>query len=296
MDCREPLRPVIFNSLLRGRAMKRTIVLFAFLASCLALASQIPAPGAGEQNKHPQTKSQGGENGSNADQRGTESSPLVVKVVLPHDTNPATKSNPQEQDNEPPHEWWVIVPTIALALFTLVLAIYTWKLWGTTKRVAQEAKNSSERQLRAYVEAPTGNPLLREWLNGILPVVQVNFRNVGETPAYDMTSALRLEVLDFPYTGTFGPPEQTRGGPAVVNPGQGRFISCATDQPVSNAVRQDIERTAVEAGSKALYLWGWVHFLDAFGKRQSVNFRLCFRGQFVRAAPWIYCDEGNDAT
>ena len=48
-------------------------------------------------------------------------------------------------------EWLVAIFTGLLVVVTAWLAVYTYRLWGATDRLVTDAKDTSQRQLRAYV-------------------------------------------------------------------------------------------------------------------------------------------------
>lgn len=62
---------------------------------------------------------------------------------------PAPKA--EQHDKEAPPEWWLIIPTWLLAVFTAGVFGYTVVLALATKKLVGDAQVTSKRELRAYV-------------------------------------------------------------------------------------------------------------------------------------------------
>ena len=77
-----------------------------------------------------------------------------------------------------------------IAAFTALLFWATWLLWRATKKLVQGAKDTSKRQLRAYVIAGAGD--IQEIDNGFL--LAATLKNTGQTPA----SNVRVGGESFP--------------------------------------------------------------------------------------------------
>jgi hypothetical protein len=105
---------------------------------------QTPTPGVSadkpnKQNTDPQEKPE-------ADQRGTDKTPFIIKVLpsQPSEPPPAPHTN-QEKQKTTDWDWWSDKsPEILIALFTLFL-------WLATRRLVKGADETAERQLRPYV-------------------------------------------------------------------------------------------------------------------------------------------------
>jgi hypothetical protein len=87
------------------------------------------------------------------DLRGTETSPFLIKVLPPvtiehHSTEQHSTEPAEAPANYMSPEWWLVYITGLLAVITGALATYTWKLWRATKTLAEDAKQTAERQAR----------------------------------------------------------------------------------------------------------------------------------------------------
>lgn len=166
----------------------------------------------------------------------------------------------------------------AVALFTLVLAGATFLLWRSTKALAEEARNTARRQLRAYVfpvqfEKPGGKSL----------EVKVVVRNFGSTPAYGLAAAARAE---FTVSEDYLTPVVNAGHPlGILAPSSVTVVKCVEQIAIPNVRSADVDTANTE-----LYVHGLISYTDTFGKQRWCRFRQVYRdGQFVASR------SGNDA-
>lgn len=75
----------------------------------------------------------------------------IIKAVLPKQSeSEATREQAKEAEHAN-NELWIMRSTVFLALVTLGLAIFTALLWNAARKLVCDARDNSERQLRAYV-------------------------------------------------------------------------------------------------------------------------------------------------
>ena len=103
-----------------------------------------PTPPKAEQKNQADTKDK--QQPPTPDQRGTENSPLFIKVIPPLTVEPPPAALAQHSNMYTSPEWWLVLVTLILAAITAILAGYTAKLWGATKSLAEEAKQTATRQ------------------------------------------------------------------------------------------------------------------------------------------------------
>jgi hypothetical protein len=147
-----------------------------------------------------------------ANERGTAANPIVEDIVpAPDAKTKATQAAHDEHEKEA-REWHLVLGTYAIALFTMflffgtaALAIYTWRLWRTTKGSADEALAASTRATktltrieRAYL---TGGGDIEN--RGGRKHFRVDAANYGKTAAfltnYEIRFAAKLaEVQEGP--------------------------------------------------------------------------------------------------
>ena len=87
---------------------------------------------------------------SETDQRGTEQSPLIIKILPTANGEEKPPPIPDTRESDAPTDWGLIT-NILLALFSGGLFYATWKLSGATKSLVKGAEDTARRQLRAYV-------------------------------------------------------------------------------------------------------------------------------------------------
>jgi hypothetical protein len=139
----------------------------------------------------------------------------------------------------------------------LLIFVTVW-LVLVTKALVDGSKNTAERQLRAYVSVMGGHVKVvagssdKLYLRGNL-----EFKNAGQTPAYDFSSWTITELVDDP---EIMPEMRSNGaGSSVVGPNTDRFVDIAKG-PLTQA---DID--AIRRGTKHIIVWGEVTYTDAFG-------------------------------
>ena len=91
-------------------------------------------------------------------------------------------------------EFWTALATIAIAAFTLTLKWSTDRLWTAGERQLAHFEDTAERQLRAYI-FPRHTKLIDFNSN---PLVQIIFKNSGQTPAYDTALWATVAVAAYP--------------------------------------------------------------------------------------------------
>lgn len=157
--------------------------------------------------------------------------------------------------------------TIALAFLTLVLAIGTLFLWLATRRLVRGSEKTAERQLRAYV-FPFHNKIEKFDTS---PLVNVGFKNSGQTPAYDVTVWTVVGIAAYPFANKPEQPIniQKSQKSGHIGPGAEMHTICKLGRSVTTS-----ETTAVTAGTAALYVYGELTYQDAFGKPRFTH--VCF--------------------
>jgi hypothetical protein len=156
------------------------------------------------------------------------------------------------------------------------------------------AKDTAERQLRAYVYVlppPQGIP--NAVADGLQRAV-VAVRNSGQTPAYQMQ--FRGNFGFGPYPAPTNPTfrEGPYGGAMVLNPATelttGAVIS--TEEKFSQADLDSI----VDGKTRRLYIFGSVIYKDAFGKDRVTEFCFAYYGKGPVLTSMDYCGQHNRQT
>jgi hypothetical protein len=166
-------------------------------------------------------------------------------------------------------------------------------------RTLNHMRESSEQQLRAYVLMESASVVIGSLANppqpdkADTPFAGMLIKNFGQTPAYKVVSWAQITVIPVANENTMPVvppiPEQfttTLGPGATFNKGVW-FDRSFTPNEITDIV----------AGTRAIYLYGRIGYLDAFKKRRFANFRLRYTGQYPPPQNSIlkFSEQGNDA-
>lgn len=149
------------------------------------------------------------------------------------------------------------------------------------------ARETAKRELRAYINVAQ---VRVDGLEGNARFC-LEYKNCGQTPAYDIRGWNGLELRDAERIKTF---ESTGNdaGLGVLGPGNSAyFIKPAPRRLVMK------EFDMLRAGDAAIYLWGEISYRDIFGERHTTRFRYFIGGRHgVQPDRRMeYCDDGNEA-
>jgi hypothetical protein len=160
------------------------------------------------------------------------------------------------------------------------------------------AQRTAKRQLRAYICMDTADV---RFVAG-QPHATVNFKNCGETPAYEVRGWIGIEVMKYPPELPSSPPLRTLMPKQTIGPQGG--LQYAGQRRSSVLSRDEIEK--IEVGFLTFFVFGRIDYKDTFGKEWYTVYRLMAGGpEGVRAmvakdgSPiWALTPdvEGNEAT
>jgi hypothetical protein len=175
-----------------------------------------------------------------------------------------------------------------IAAFTVILAFSTIFLWAATRDLVAGAERTAERQLRAYVFIEEANLVYFDEV----PVAQVLFKNAGQTPAYHFVAWNAVRLATFPLDLELRQPADADTNRAFIGPGMKANITtklARLSEPRKNAIRE---------GSAALYVFGRADYIDAFGHKQYLKWRLYFGAESAARSDGGLSlhPEGNDAS
>jgi hypothetical protein len=217
--------------------------------------------------------------------------PPAESVPIDHPP-PAVAANADPREGAEPQEEKADAE-VALVYLTAALAFFTFLLWISTQSLAAEAVVTGRRQatevresldigrrtvetmqananmqLRAYVaveDAVISDPLSDDEVR-----IAVHIKNFGQTPAADFRCRFAVIVVDDPDSARpdfeslakqWSPQPQSSLAP-------GGVVTLLTGMSPFNTA----ERDALKKGTKGLYVFGEVHYEDAFGTGRSTRF------------------------
>jgi hypothetical protein len=172
-----------------------------------------------------------------------------------------------------------------LALGTVGIAIYTWKLW-------KGAETTSRAQLRAYVMVDSAR--VDDFGVGKTPVAHLVFKNSGQTPAYNLTHWCRMGVRPFPLVEGIPARGDTSEElpPRPLAPG----ASMHTSATIKGYILGDQTIQAMARGTGAIYVVGEIRYEDAFGEKRETDFLIFSGGPIGMDGAMASYNSGNRIT
>lgn len=225
--------------------------------------------GVGQSQEPP--KSETAKNKGTSEQRGSEQAPLFVKTPSPS-TQDERDYETYEKYEKPANDKKITAATVALAYITFFLALFTAGLWYATYRLVREGKETSQRQLRAYVhcaEVPTNLDVrAQQVIHGNIYFVTgaritIKWENAGLTPAKDcmMWTSYKFLPVDQPIDLAFKKAERSEPVKMLLGP-KGRIDSI----PIHLSVDQMMNIFDKKARA---FLWGLSEYRDIFSKESA---------------------------
>jgi hypothetical protein len=193
-------------------------------------------------------------------------------------------------NRQPPPTDWMLCLTAALVFVASVQAI----IYGIQACLMRSAiiasKESSERQLRAYVSVSYPQGWDEEFPKNIrgAPSYTAKIKNTGQTPAYNVISRGGISSMDDPQPDNYPPviiDKSANIGRIVLAPEEMSEVICELG---------DHTRITESSKSRMLYVRGRIEYDDAFGRPHFTDFCfiwVAFGGKkILRASKY-----GNDA-
>lgn len=190
-----------------------TIIILLFIIVVNA-QSQRPFPSPGIKSNPPQAQTPSKQQPTEADKRGTEQSPLIIKTINPPKTQAEADQERKEHEDKSSQDWWLVRFTGFLAcvaflqLVTFVFqAIYLYKGFEATAKAANAADASAKALTaseRAYLfvtiimKTPDAENIAGiadkepQYNEGIVKLIVTNH---GKTPAILTAYPYTTEVL-----------------------------------------------------------------------------------------------------
>jgi hypothetical protein len=217
-----------------------------------------PPPRLAETRSPPQAHSEQTDSKPGTEPRGSADAPFFVQVVPAPKTAEERAQEAQDRQEKSSTDWWLMVFTGAVALFTLMLVGATALLYRAGERQLAHLDRTAKRELRAYVFVDTVH--IKHILDGNgVPEAVVRVKNFGQTPAYEACAVTGFAVSTHP------PPQglltisdealaesKTRSS---MGPGQTEIV-IASPRPQLNRPLTDQERYEVGSGGATIYVYG----------------------------------------
>jgi hypothetical protein len=255
------------------------------LVFCLALIGEslaqtfAPIPSPGESRQPEQIQPSPPETPAATDQRGTDQSPLVVKV-LPAPAQNNSGEPPRETSDKSPADWFLVIFAGLLVIVSagqgIMFVLQTRRFHETVQMLMSgESALIFLSEPNAGLLLPGGNFANEPESPGVpLPLITCQFINVGRTTA--VIKEIRGELLlgtQFPREPTYNYSQAKRA----------ELVAMPEKKTVEQRFEYDRNFTAVEIElikerKVGILFFGYVKYSDIFGRQHSKGFGLICRG------------------
>jgi hypothetical protein len=262
-----------------------TVVLFTVvLFGTAAAQTKPPAPGSSKPEKPSQGQPARRDQPVTRDERGTDASPISVKIVPAPKTQIEAAQEKAERDAKAASDQWLVYLTGGL-VFVGVVQVFVFSIQAYWLRQTIDVmRDTATRQLRAYVSVPKSR--LLNLTGPGLAQSHVIIRNAGQTPAYNLRHVGGLALGPIPpNVGA----DEFRGPTTVAVLAPGDQV-----EQITAAGREltDDDRNELRSGAKSIHVYGDIRYKDAFGHERFTRYRLM--SVHLNAA-LIVCDDGNES-
>jgi hypothetical protein len=236
--------------------MRWLIALF-FLTGAVFAQSQQPSPSDRVLSDQNQPKASNQNTQPAADQRGTENSPIIIKIAPgPNAQEEAAqakriKKEKAMADSRAEIITYVVVGATVIQAVALIITIFVMVRNG-------------RRQLRAYVSLDGGSIRIisdnqgNKFVEGF-----VNLKNCGQTPARNCKSWVQIKIDNIG-----NPPfDQKSYGKGASIIGPGTPFNLPVHYPLTA-----VDLAAIRSESKRIYVWGETEYIDVFNYDRFFKF------------------------
>jgi hypothetical protein len=126
-----------------------------------------------------------------------------------------------------------------------------------------------------------------------IPAISMLIKNSGQTPAYDVVSWLKIEVIPVAEEGSLSVPALAKKHSTAVGTGCTFNKALWFDRPITAD-----EKEGILGGTLGIYAHGRIEYRDVFKIRHFSNFRLVYTGKVfppIKGAVMGFCEHGNSA-
>lgn len=244
-------------------------------------------------------------------QNAADNTPHTVTFINNQESpTDAHKAQPHAPTWYASSEWWLVVIAALTGGFIASQASEMRRATEVMQDQLRHMRESSERQLRAYVVSEMGSicniaPPVRtsgptpqtdarithpDWG----PVATMRIKNAGQTPAFRVQHWGNMCFGEYPLTSILPPkdasvkPIHSMLGPGIISTKLFRFGPPLTPEQIS----------ALRAGTGAIYVYGEILYEDAFGTPRYTRYRLMHHlmgGAIGVSTDLGFAEDGNDA-
>lgn len=215
-----------------------------------------------------------------ADNRGTEQSPLSVRIIPAPRTPAEAARDAADQQERATANLWMMLLGGAVAVGA-VLQFGAWIALIVTTR----------RQVRAYVFV-AGAEIIDVEI-GAVPIVQVEIKNAGQTPAHELRHVWRCGFFEHPLNQKLPLPLPSEPSARThLAPGASVKTHRIAEKQLTGAANTELTNRAT-----ALYVYGEILYKDAFNRQRFTRY-VFFHAGLPRMGPGqlVAHEKGNEAS
>ena len=237
--------------------------------------------------------------------RGSMAEPIYIAPVETSKDKSRQAISDRIQAQEAQSNWLIMLFTGGMLLIAGVQAflfLRQLKLMRESLDTAASAARSAEhsveimrdtaqRQLRAYISIETSKI---EFPEPGRPKVTVNYRNAGQTPAYDVQTWIHQWIACYPMRCELPrPPGNFVMSKSVLGPGAHHTMIIEAPKPIAKEPYLDLVGTA----EGTIYVFGEIRYKDVFGNAHLYKYKLMHGGNEPSTPGMLKpCMDGNEST
>jgi len=277
--------------------LERQFVIYLMHVLCIFIVSTYPFNLFSQESLNPNIQTDKASNDVGI-KLSTQKPPFIVKVLPAPEAIQESTEEKEYREGKITQDWLTTISTVLLAIGTIILAVFTYLLWRSNRKLIIDTKDTSKRELRAYLDPADGR--LYKLSDNVLRA-EISIKNSGKTPA---------RKVRYSFTGDLRTPNDSNQN-FIIPDLSARNQTIAPNSywmvghEFLNMTQEDMED--VYADRKLVYIWGQAEYFDIFGEQQTFTFRLrnvvkklekdLTSGQtFIREWNFYPEEEGNEAT
>lgn len=247
-----------------------------------------------------QTNTQKGHQKSQSDNKGSEKSPVFIKVIPTEPTHAQAEQEKNDKNDKSFNEKAMVWFTGALTVATVILAFFTYRLWSATVKMSKDAKDTADRQASEMINSlaltkesldlarkefiSTHRPKLivrgitmKPHSHPSLPIepgkpmiVEAVIINIGDSPAeiFNSNATILVGGRTFGARTPFGPAHDNFNGVKLAPGGAYTIVVTADKVHFENAGQY----APVRNGEKVIYFFGYMMYRDDLGNERRTTF------------------------
>lgn len=195
-------------------------------------------------------------------ERGTQEAPVFVQHVQSAAEVERAEEEAAFKKSESLWEHKSVIANSVIAFFTVVLAAFTILMW-------RHGKETTKRQLRAYVGVESGQITIGP--TGRTFEAHVKITNAGQTPGGAFVSTAKVELSGSAVPFLFEVEHEAQPPKSIIHPRSSANLDRSRDFTPA-----DLQ--AVENRTMCIRFWGRIDYTDAFGEAHYYIFRTSVTG------------------